>query len=384
MTFFARPNLEDTQFKQLSGSTLTLDGNIIINSVSGLSLSGDFGKIPIIVTGETNNYVLTYDDVDKVIKLKEPTASGGTGIYTCASPTTCTVGGLKSGSNIFNRKIEDILQDILVPTVTPTLTPNSFSMSILPTTTTYEVGCRIRLSACTTYNRGCVNPVYCGGPSVRTGNPTRYCYIREGISTGCTTSSLSNTFPFDCMPIQFGATRICARVAYSAGLPPKRSDGTSMTASTCQSGITSTCQRVIYGIYPYFWGKSTTPITINQTLVNNACTLGNRCLLSSSGDIVVTNYCAGGVGQPLEYIWVAIPATSPDRICFRGSNSPTNTGTIPGDLFSSGVTFNINSPSSCWNNVNYKFYISNYPTSTVTESGLNYCVTFVTDPNAGR
>ena len=42
MTFFSRPNLDDVQFEQLSGTTLTLNGNTIIYSVSGLSLSGDY------------------------------------------------------------------------------------------------------------------------------------------------------------------------------------------------------------------------------------------------------------------------------------------------------------------------------------------------------
>jgi hypothetical protein len=111
-------------------------------------------------------------------------------------------------------------------------------------------------------------------------------------------------------------------------------------------------------------------------LVDTASGLGNKCVISSAGNIVVTNYNAGGVGLPLEYIWVAIPASSLDRVSYQGSNSPTNTGIIPGDLFASGTTITINSPSSCWSSIGYKFYVTNYPTSTVTETGLNYCISY--------
>jgi len=377
MTFFARPNLDDVQFKQLSGTTLTLDGHTVINSVSGLSLTGDYGKIPIIATGETENHVLTYKS-GKIV-FAESSGSGG-GIYSGASPTTCTVGGLNSDSDIYGCSITCVLEQILVPTITPTLTPNSLSFSILPATTVYEVGCQIKLSGSSTYSQGVVNPVFCGGPSVRTGLPTTYCYVDIGGGV-CTVSSpsLNNVTEMALRTIYVGTNTMSASVAYSAGLPPKKSDGTEMTSSCCPAGTipSPASQRSVCGVHPFFWGKSTTPITINQALIDTASGLGNKCVALSTNDIVVTNYNAGGVGQPLEYIWVAIPASSPNRVNYQGSNSATNFGTIPGDLFPSGVTLTINSPSSCWSGINYKFYVSNYPTSTVTETGLNYCITYI-------
>ena len=41
MAFFSRPNLDDVQFKQLSGTTLTLSGKTIFNNTTGLILTDD-------------------------------------------------------------------------------------------------------------------------------------------------------------------------------------------------------------------------------------------------------------------------------------------------------------------------------------------------------
>ena len=115
MSFFARPILDNTQFVQYNDSVLTLSGQTQIATISGLTLTdGVGGYVPIIATGGSNNYVLTYDNTggSPVIRLKESTASGGTGVYDCASPTTCTVGGLPAGTAIFNCPINDILQCI--------------------------------------------------------------------------------------------------------------------------------------------------------------------------------------------------------------------------------------------------------------------------------
>lgn len=52
---------------------------------------------------------------------------GGSSVYTGSSPTTVTVGGLPSGSNISGLSFTSILQSILVPYIAPTF--GSFSIS---------------------------------------------------------------------------------------------------------------------------------------------------------------------------------------------------------------------------------------------------------------
>lgn len=62
------------------------------------------------------------------ITLPSDNSSGG-GNYTGASPTTITVGGLPSGSNISGLPISDILEDILVPYVAPAFSSFSIGQS---------------------------------------------------------------------------------------------------------------------------------------------------------------------------------------------------------------------------------------------------------------
>lgn len=359
--FYSRPNLSDEEFKQLSGTTLSLNGSLVINNVSGLSLTGDSGVIPIIVTGETENHVLTYKS-GKIV-LAESSVSGGSDLYTYNDISTCSVGGLNAGTCLYNTKVIDILQEILVPTLSPTLSPNSSTLSAIPSSTIFEVGCNVAFVVCSTYNQGCVSPVYCGGPSVRTGLPTSYNYIDiGGVLCNIPSTSLNNCTSLSLKTIVNGVNPLISNVTYSAGQYPKKSDGSNVAGSCCPAGITTPSNCInITGIYPYFWGSSSNIPVINQALIN----AGSKCVASSNSDVLVSNYNVVG-----KYIWVAIPSTSTSKTKWQGANSPSNCGTIPGDLFAAQVTCSINSPSSCWSAVSYKFYVSNYPTS------VNYGMTF--------
>jgi len=367
MTFFARPNLDSLQFQQLSGTTLTLDGQTIITSVSGLSLTGDGGSIPIIVTGETNGYVLTYSSTKNQIELAQSSASGSSTIYNCTSPTTCTVGGLNSLTSITGCDLSRVLELILAPTLAPTCVANSNTLSLTPSGTLFEAGCQIAFTACGTYSQGSVVPAYCGGPSVRTGLPSTYNYTDiGGVICNVSSSSLTNSVALASRAVQIGNNVVYGNVSYLTGDYPKKSDGTIIGMTCCAAGTTSPSKQItITGVYPYFWGSTGTTPTIGQALINNACTAGNVCIGHSTGDTIVTNYNTTG-----NYIWLAIPATSTAKTKWIAGNFSSNTGTISGDLFSAATTAAIDSPSSCWSSVNYCFYVSNYPTS------INYSMTF--------
>ena len=170
MAFFARPNLDNTQFKQLKGGEpLTLSGQTQIATTTGLTLIGDAGTgsqgggmyIPIIATGASNNFVLTYDSSYKAIILKESTASGGSTVYTESGATTCTVGGLSAGTVVYNCTLDCVLQTILNPTINPTLTnPSISSFTLSPSTTLYEVGTDVDVCGVTAFDPGSIDPVY--------------------------------------------------------------------------------------------------------------------------------------------------------------------------------------------------------------------------------
>jgi len=123
MPFFSRPNIDNIQFKQLSGSTLTMSGQTQIATPMGFQLysgttsGGTNQYIPVIATGGTNYDILTYRN-GQILLL--PQTGGGSGVYSGASPTTCTVGGLYSGTTIAGCSISTILEEILVPAISLT------------------------------------------------------------------------------------------------------------------------------------------------------------------------------------------------------------------------------------------------------------------------
>jgi len=354
--FFSRPVLENQQFKQLPGSILTLSGQTQIATTSGLTLTdGVGGYVPIILTGGTEFDVLTYRGGKMV--LQPLSGSTGSGIYSGASPTTCTVGGLPATTAISGCSISKILELILVPTLNPNFTPPSASLSLAPPTPLlYEVGCNINITSTITFNQGVVAPVYCGGPSTRTGVATCYAFstFNSAFASGVTNSSVNAGV------IGLGSNNFSGIVAYGAGSQALNSIGGNY-GTVCPASNMSAGSIALTGIYPWFYGKSVSAPVAGQALINT----GGKCVGVSSGVITVSNYAASS-----EYVWFAIPTGSTSKTVWQGANNVSNNGPIPGALFPSVSCMTVSSPSGCWTNVGYKFYIGGYPTS------INYGMTF--------
>jgi len=368
MAFFSRPSLSNEQFKQLGDSVLTLSGQTQIASISGLTLTDGAGT-NIIITASgasslTDGYVLTYSDATKSIALALSSASGGSTIYNCASPTTCAVGGLNASTSIAGCNLAKIIEMMVAPVLNPTLSSPSSSILLQPTTPVFEVGCQIGFVETINFNRGSVSPVYCGGTPYRTGSASCYVFTDTG---GNQYSGVTNACVMSSVSILSGNNTAYGVVYYGSGVAPTKSDGSLMTGCTYLSGFISSCSTVC-GTYPYFYGNSVGVPVAGSALL----TTGTKCVIDSSGNVVV-NY---NVGSPNKYIWFATPAISQTKTKWEGSNAPTtNTESIPGGLFNAPTTVSVNSPSSCWTGINYKFYISNYPTSTIA-AGTPYNITF--------
>jgi hypothetical protein len=186
MPFFARPNLDNLQFKQISGSTLTLSGQTNISQWNGLTLSdGAGGSVIITASGATpasDGQVMTYRG--GIIAL-EPTAASGDSRYYGMSPTTTTVGGLSTGSPISGCTIECILQSILVPAI-----PLSVSLSIAtpPSSNSRQFGDITCGLLCWSAVK---NTNYiCGLKTANYGDGVYYTTIFSGGTTGSTSGTI--------------------------------------------------------------------------------------------------------------------------------------------------------------------------------------------------
>ena len=377
MSFFARPDLSNEQFKQLSGSTLTLSGTTQIATVSGLTLTdGVGGYRPIVGAGGNLGDVLTLAPDGSTICLMQPTGSGGTGFYSCASPTTCTVGGLINNTAIFGCSIEYILQTILVPTVCSDVTNPSATFILSPSTTIYEVGQSVCLTGCSTFNQGSVTPLYdstgsciaASGP--RSGVPNTYGYV--GLS-GITELS-SALFDVQCVmgyAVQPGNNTWSLSVIYDSGTTVYNSTGgTHLTA--LPSGSTTPIVRTITGIYPFFYGtvaSGSAPAGDNRPAPSAGLITGGTKVVQSSTGTISINF--GSTSD--DYIWFAIPNASTSKTCWfiNASNNGLIGGVVSagGNLFPdfdsvTGVT------TTFWSGQTYKLYISNYQTAVNTAMQL--------------
>jgi len=367
MPFFARPDLSNEQFKQLSGSTLTLSGTTQIAKIDGLTLvNNSIGTTypNIIITAENADAhvgdVLTYDGAGK-IKLS-PSGSGGDPIYpiTCKSPASVTLCGISAGFILTGKTLSNILETLLVPTLSPTkIEPSStFCLCCSPTGCTgyYEIGTNICVSGYSTFNRGSISQVYCCGPSVRSGLACAYCYTYCGGDTCVSSTASANTYTFASHSIGANET-YTGKVFYSSGQTILNSSGGAAlftTACTCNplpAGSTPNITRTINATYPYFYGKltgSTRPAVTNALVIS-----GNKVVYPSTGTVTVSFN-----SNTNEYTWIAIPTIcGTTKKCWYVNaldNGFMNRGCVS-DKYPDECVFCVTCGSWC---INYMVYMS--------------------------
>lgn len=364
MTFFARPILEDNEFKQLPNSVLTLSGQTRIANVTGFSISDGTTYVPIIVTGGTNYEVLTL--INGQIVLHTPTSGTSSGTYTCASPTTVAVGGLAAGCAIYGCTISKILEEILVPTVSPTISAPFSTYSINPATLYYEAGCTAVITGCITFNRGCIGPQYCGTCCFRSGLPNTHKYQNfDGTFCCCSTSALNSSFPM-ARTISIGANTSYGNVCYNAGPTPAYNSDGSVFSPALSAGATSPISAVVCGLLPWYWGLST------SNNVNGACIaaygragLGGKCIGLSTGTLPITYNSLSS-----DYLWFAVPSGTPAKTAWFVCAS--NQGCIGGsnNLFASSCPQTVTTAFGCV--CPYNVYVTCITTGTAP--GVPMCM----------
>jgi hypothetical protein len=355
--FFTRPQLDDRQFKQLSGDTLNLSG---LTNFAGVLQSKGVEIDGTVTTGTTVGSVLTYNG-SKILLLP---ASGGSGVYDGASPSNITVGGMPAGTTLTGRTIVDILEEILIDTFDPTLTApnNSFSDN---QANTQEVGITTDITFTASFSRGAINPQFPPTASpFRSGPANTYNYTGTGLPANVSSSASTDIQTVTGYTILLGSNQWTNSVDYDAGVQPYNSDGDPFN-TPLPAGNTGNKTVTITGIYPYFFGTFASggaiaganrpdPATSGQTLIDTA----TKVVASSTGTITVNFNSTSD-----DYLFFATPETSTTKT--RWFVDALNTGDISGpdggaNLFPAPTIVNIDSPTTLWSGVNYKIYISNF------------------------
>ena len=391
MAFFARPDLSNEQFKQLVGSELTLSGQTQIITTTGLTLSdGTGGNIVITAEGAQTRVgdVLTFDGN----KIALCPAGGGGGDPTYFSPpykpnASVNLCGIPNGYLLSGKTLSCIIETMLVPTLNPALVAPSSIFTISSLSSSYEVGCVVNAVGCTMFNRGSISPVYCGGPSVRSGLPAAHNYVDfNGVTCSCLGTSLNCSYPMPPYTVVAGVRYAYGSVSFSAGAQPKDSSGGNgnppMTPLAAGTTPIPPNACAICGIYPYFYGKIAsggapagsnrpTPTTICSCIIALDLSKATGYIPFDSTGTITINWNS----TPDDYIWFATPNNPLPKTKWADTVVVVNNGNIGGAVSAGGNLFpalcNVNSISTvCWAGQTYSVYISNYQTKAINPIAL--------------
>jgi hypothetical protein len=293
------------------------------------------------------------------IRLEEPTGGGGGDVYTGASPSNITVGGLSAGTTLTGRTYTSILQEILVTTFFPTLTPPSLSSFTVSVSGLREVGSTIgTLTFNGNFSRGSISPQYPPTSSpFRSGPPNQWNFTGTGLPATTATTDTSVVLQTTNHVVILGSNSWSANVDYDAGVQPYDSDGNPFN-SPLGAGTSNTVNDSFTGIYPWFYGTSASA-NPRPTAGSALLTTGTKSVTSSTGT-VNANFNTSGA----EWTWVAIPASSPVKTVWyvTALNNGTIGGVYPsGNKYPAPTTVSVNSPTALWSGINYNFYISELP-----------------------
>ena len=132
---------------------------------------------------------------------------------------------------------------------------------------------------------------------------------------------------------------------YSAGVP-----------QAARTGLTSSTVSV-QGIYPYFYGKSSTAPTAASIASDIADNAAHKVLVNGNGNITVT------FNASAEYVWLAVHEDY--QLKTKWYNTGLNNGNIGiGQFILAPAPYAVDSPQDLWSGETYNIYISSGATST--------------------
>jgi hypothetical protein len=311
------------ELASVEGAVSYEDGNILFKDADGVRT--------VLKDIDISNNIDFAIDGDKIptreaVKLligNASTSGNAEVVYYGSSPSNVTVGGVPSGTNLYGRSVTSILQDMFVTYLSPTFS----SFSISGQSTTLEVGATLSGSKSFTWSTSNSSNVQTNSVQIR--DVTANTVIASGLandgSESVSIGTISNSSPM--------------------------SQAWRAEATNTNSVNFNSSNFTVSSIYPYFYGKSSSAITADQSLINS----GTKVVASSNGTISITYNSASD-----EKIWFAIPSTSTSKTVWYVT--ALNNGSIGGaeNFIGSLETVEIDSPSVLWSDVNYKIYIANY------------------------
>lgn len=315
-------------------------------------------------------------DSDLILKTVSGSGGSGSSVYSSSFSgsgltTIDDVGGINANTSIDNlegKNFSTLFDEIFFPTVAPTAQPAGSATTAISITagsegsgTIREVGANVNVTLTTTYNSG----------SWRAGtlNSTKRSYYGPAtnyyFTSGSTTEDASTTdnYTFNNHIVTYLTNTFSTAVSYSAGEIPVNSKNIGVPPSN-SAGVLTPSNSTFTGIYPWFYGSSSTNITSTDVVnaiegfYNGSPVGGSAKSITTSTGTITALYPDTSTDY---YFWIAIPTQSTSKQkWFQNLNNNGNIGG-PSNLFNTEIAASNVSASGYWIN-NYKIYISNYAT----------------------
>lgn len=289
--------------------------------------------------------------------------------------STVVGGAVATDAAVWKTKsIVQALDTILFPDVLPTYTIPTVSLSATQSGTK-EIGSvvsQVMTATGTEKDAGVFSSI-----AVKRGAST---LASTATPTGTLTTAIADQFGYanpnnpnyyytqahtDNFTVVAGATSWTGEGVYAAGLAKQNNKGVfdvrafavrSVNAPQAASTLASSATTVT-GIYPWFWGKSSTQPTAESIAAAIEAGTANKVLAVATGTIIATFNAVS------EYVWVAHIAADTSKTVWY--NTALNNGSIgAGQFILAPVTQAVNSPNAYWSAVSFKIYISSGATDT--------------------
>ena len=265
---------------------------------------------------------------------------------TTAVTSTTTVGAINAGDTIpAGTTIQELAELLLRKIFYPTYSNHSFSLTSNAGSSPKEVGSSFDITLTFNFNRGEILGNWVGNIWVETATQAD----KLGAATSYSINGSSSNPATMAVTVSPGTNILEGTVSYGLGAQPKDSKGDDF-GSRFPAGISPTQSTSFKGVYPFFYYKSTSPITpeIMQSAIANG--QATKVIEDSTGTITVPFLPNG------EYIAVAYPATSKTKaIWFINA---FDSGEIPGGVLGSVRELPCSSPDNLWNNIPFKIHVS--------------------------
>lgn len=361
------PNLinvyDDESFIRISGGTVSY--NVLNTNVGGSGVykntcNNTFYFKRLIASGSTS----LIEEDNRIVICGDGGINTG---YNCYSPTSVSVGGILSNTNISGKNTFELFENILSPVLNPELSNPFTSVDVIVEghegEHTFEIGYNLdNATVVTCLNRGCINPKYNAVCDKRSGAPYDYVYsgnIINGIF--CNTMDAYDIRDISGYEIIEGEQSIDTCVCYLSGPQPYNNRGV-VYNTPLPLGITPKSSVVLCGILPWYWGISDSPNVDGRCVSSYGyCGVGGKCVEEVKNNTICVDFQPHQLNDP-KYLWFAIPNCAENRSrWFVSENNCGNIGAVS-DLFSSAYVCKVDSYEGYWTECDYKIYVSHYPT----------------------